>query len=376
MVYATMTKTGVFLLFAALVLLCVAAPAQQPVQPDSLGLPGDNLNLYAVLRIFQESPTLEEFEKKLNAEGSKVNNLDLNGDDNIDYIRVIDKVVDGNHDIILQVPMSATEAQDVAVIHVWRNSEDRVTVQIIGDEELYGRDYIVEPNYDPAEEKATGVTPNPGYKGGAQGTTLSPDGEPIVVQNTTTVAVAGWPVVRAIYLPTYEPWLSPWAFGAYPPWWRPWRPFFWHYYWGFHYNSYPYYFGHYRRWYSYRNVSVHAYYTGSLRRSSPIVVGRSRSGAFRATYTRPELRREGIKQSTVLRGRNAIPRVPRPTTNMGERRKPAIERAPRERQRGPGKARPSVGNPERRPAPREGSARERSVPREGKAGNRGERPGK
>ncbi len=57
---------------------------------ERLGLPGDNLNLYAVLAIFQESPTLEEFELRLNDPGKMVNNLDLNGDNKIDYIHVID----------------------------------------------------------------------------------------------------------------------------------------------------------------------------------------------------------------------------------------------------------------------------------------------
>jgi hypothetical protein len=35
----------------------------------------------------------------------------------------------------------------------------RAIVQIIGDEALYGRDYIVEPSYNRTE------TPNPGYTG-------------------------------------------------------------------------------------------------------------------------------------------------------------------------------------------------------------------
>jgi hypothetical protein len=30
---------------------------------ESLGLPGDNLNLYAVMKLFRESATLEEFER-------------------------------------------------------------------------------------------------------------------------------------------------------------------------------------------------------------------------------------------------------------------------------------------------------------------------
>jgi hypothetical protein len=366
----------VFLILAPLILLCAAAPAQQPTRSDSLGLPGDNLNLYAVLRIFQESATLEEFEKKLNSEDARINNLDLNGDDKIDFIRVIDNVVDGNHDIVLQVPVSETEAQDVAVIRVERDAQNRVTIQIIGDEELYGKNYIVEPRYEPAGESAAGATPNPGYTGAEKETVLSPDGETVAIERTTPAAVAGWPVVQCIYMPAYEPWPSPWYYGYYPPWWRPWRPFFWHYYWGFHLHQYGYYFGHYRRWNVYRNERARVMYTGSLRRTSVIFVDRNRSGAFRATYARPELRRVGVRQSNVLRGRDLNPRAPRISTTPRERQKPRIEAAPRGRQQDPGNTRPPVVNPGRRTAPGEGAARGRREPQEGKARARGERPGK
>jgi hypothetical protein len=55
--------------------------------------------------------------------------------------------------------VSSTEFQDVAVIEVSKNNSGRAIVQIIGDEALYGRDYIVEPSYNRTE------TPNPGYTG-------------------------------------------------------------------------------------------------------------------------------------------------------------------------------------------------------------------
>jgi hypothetical protein len=40
-----------------------------------LGLPGDNLDLYAVLTLFQKSKTIEAFEKSLNEEKTGINNL-------------------------------------------------------------------------------------------------------------------------------------------------------------------------------------------------------------------------------------------------------------------------------------------------------------
>jgi len=53
-----------------------------------LGLPGDNLDLYAVLDLFQKSKTIEDFEKSLNLESTGINNLDLNLDGKVDFIKV------------------------------------------------------------------------------------------------------------------------------------------------------------------------------------------------------------------------------------------------------------------------------------------------
>ena len=114
---------------------------------EPTGLPGDNLNLFAVMKIFRESETLELFEKKLNDENADFNNLDLNGDGQPDYIKVIYNS-DGNlHTIVLQVALNESENQDVATIYVDKDANNQVRIQLIGDETLYGKDYIVEPDY-------------------------------------------------------------------------------------------------------------------------------------------------------------------------------------------------------------------------------------
>ena len=124
---------------------------------EYVGLPGANLNLFAVMKLFQESETLESFERNLNDENSRINNLDLNGDNLVDYIMVFD-YVDGNvHNIVLRVALNRNDNQDVAVFTVHQLKKGDVEIQLIGDEALYGKNYIVEPAY--AE------TPNPGYNG-------------------------------------------------------------------------------------------------------------------------------------------------------------------------------------------------------------------
>src|SRR3954462_4672870 len=133
---------------AALCLISLQAFSQAKDQPKEdttalLGLPGDNLDLYAVLDVFQKSKTIEEFEKSLNDEKAKINNLDLNLDKKIDFIKVTTKKKDESYTFILQVDVSKTETQDVAVILVDRDKDKKVSMQIVGDEDLYGKDYVL-----------------------------------------------------------------------------------------------------------------------------------------------------------------------------------------------------------------------------------------
>src|ERR1700746_566576 len=79
---------------------------------ELLGLPGDNLDLYAVLTLFQKSKTIEAFEKSLNDEKEGINNLDLNLDKKIDFIKVTTTKEDSSYRFVLQVDVTKTEAQD------------------------------------------------------------------------------------------------------------------------------------------------------------------------------------------------------------------------------------------------------------------------
>ena len=116
----------------------------QEFPEEYLGLPGDNLNLYAVMKMFQESETLEEFERNLNDENSRINNLDLNGDNLVDYLMVMDYVDRKVHTIVLRAALGRNETQDVAVFTVQRFKDGAVQIQLVGDEALYGKNYIIE----------------------------------------------------------------------------------------------------------------------------------------------------------------------------------------------------------------------------------------
>ncbi|MBW6502385.1 MAG: hypothetical protein K0B05_13425, partial [Bacteroidales bacterium] len=270
------------LIITSILALLIAGGSAMRAQerPDEyLGLPGDNLNLYAVMKLFQESETLEGFERSLNDPDSRINNLDLNGDNLVDYITV-QNYVDGDvHTIVLRTALNRKESQDLAVFTVQKFRNGEVQIQLIGDEALYGKNYIIEPIY--AE------TPNPGYLG-----------RPVSRANTAVVTttyyeVATWPLVRYIYSPAYIIWRSPWYWGYYPVYWNPWRPYYWDYYYGYHYNWYSHYYSYYRPWHHYRYSRYNDFYCVHVRNYSPTVIVNINRGTYRTTYSRPESRRDG-----------------------------------------------------------------------------------
>lgn len=178
---------------------------------DSTGLAGDNFSLEGALAQFKDATSIEDFEQRLNSEASGVNNLDLNGDGETDYIRVEDHAQGDAHAFVLQVPINETESQDIAVIELEKNGDASAILQILGDEEIYGNQVIVEPSDEEQE-----------IKGGR-----GPEMPEIVTVPAIIVNVWGWPTVRFVYAPAYRPWVSPWRWRHYPAAYHPWHPVAW-----------------------------------------------------------------------------------------------------------------------------------------------------
>jgi len=182
----------------AICFLNLPAFAQTENDTTLLGLPGDNLDLFAVLELFQKSKTIEDFEKALNEEKTGINNLDLNLDNKVDFIKVTTKQKDESFSFILQVDVSEKEIQDVAVILLDKDKAGKVTLQIVGDKDLYGKDYVIEPKTTPTPA----VTANPAYTGDNPVTVSVP-------ASTTVVVVETVPVVQYVYSPVYVPYTPP-----------------------------------------------------------------------------------------------------------------------------------------------------------------------
>lgn len=168
-------------------------------QQNRLEVPGDQFSLEGALELFKKSASPEEFEKLLNSSNAGVNNLDLNGDGDIDYIRVIDRNEGNVHTFTMQAVISSNESQDIAVIALEKLGNGKALLQIIGDADIYGIETIIEPT--------TEVRVNAGTS---------------AVQ--TVVNVWTWPSVQYVYSPYYYGWVSPWTWAYRPMWWNPWRP--------------------------------------------------------------------------------------------------------------------------------------------------------
>jgi len=278
---------------------CLSLTAFSQSVPDStlLGLPGDNLDLYAVLDLFQQSKTIEDFEKSLNLEKTGINNMDLNLDKKVDFIKVVTKQEKDDFTFVLQIAVSEKETQDVAVILVSKDDKKKVTMQIVGDEALYGKNHIVELK----ESSTPAVTANPGYKG--------PDTVKVVTQpaKTTTVIVEQAPIVQYVYSPAYVPYVPPYYYGFYPPYFSAFAVMSIGFYWGAH--------AHYHGGYGYHGNTTVIHNTNNFnnynrtRNTSNTVNRNNRDGSYsrnNAASTRPstsDRSRGGASPSTSDRSR-------------------------------------------------------------------------
>ena len=107
----------------------------------------EGLDLKVVAKLFAEAKNLEEFETMLNNPDSAFCNLDLNGDGQVDYLRVVETGEGSKRLIVLQAVLAKDIYQDVASIYVEKDENEQVSVQVVGDEYVYGANYVIEPVY-------------------------------------------------------------------------------------------------------------------------------------------------------------------------------------------------------------------------------------
>ena len=100
------------------------------------------LDLNAVAAAFAEARNIQEFEQLLNSSKYMINNLDLNRDGWIDYLRVIETYRSGYHALLIQACLAPSVFQDVATLIAERRPD---ALYVVGDRWLYGYNYVVRP---------------------------------------------------------------------------------------------------------------------------------------------------------------------------------------------------------------------------------------
>ncbi len=282
-----MQKIKYVLSFSLLLLGSFSAilQAQSEDLAEETGYAGDHFSLEAALDLFKNATSMEAFEKALNSEDKLVNNLDLNEDGDIDYIRVIDNKDGDLHAIVLQVPVSETESQDIAVIEIEKTGTSSAILQIVGDEALYGETKYVEP-FDVEGNQDGG----------------GPSGDFTFKRVVLNVWI--WPSVRFVYGPRYRVWVSPFSWRVYPKWWSPWRPrpFSW-----YHTRVSPY-RAPFRVVSTHRVVRAHKVYTPRRRTSTTVI--------RKTTVVKTQRGKVAAKKTTATRvkGRNGNTAVRRSST--------------------------------------------------------------
>ena len=104
---------------------------------------GEGLNLQAVTELVSTVRSAEEFERELNSASRKINNLDLNEDGKVDYIKVTEIKKDKMRGYSLTVDVEndgSVEEQEIATIQL-EGSGDRCGVQTHGNRHIYGNNH-------------------------------------------------------------------------------------------------------------------------------------------------------------------------------------------------------------------------------------------
>lgn len=204
-------KRFLFLLLVGLLSSNLIAQESVTVTANSEDI-ANNLDLNLVASLFGQASNVEEFEVILNNPDSAFSNLDLNGDGQVDYLRVVESFDENRRLVIIQAVLAQDIFQDVASIYLEKDaSTNEVSAQVIGDKFIYGDNYIITPVYL--------------YR-------------PVIYS---------W-----LWSSIYMPYCSPWYWGHYPLYWRHWhcityhdywrRCYYWHHhhhYCSFHHHHHP-----------------------------------------------------------------------------------------------------------------------------------------
>ena len=122
-------------------------PKNYHVEVNQLNSADKGLNLQAVGELLKKSKNASDFEKLINDPQSQVNNLDLNGDGKIDYIKVTEFGDESIKGFSLTVEPKIGEEQEVATIKIAKQSDQKHHVEYHGNPQIYGSNHYYHSNW-------------------------------------------------------------------------------------------------------------------------------------------------------------------------------------------------------------------------------------
>lgn len=119
-------------------------------EPDVIVTPtasnlGDNLNLQALGELVKTSTNAQDIENKLNTTGS-INNLDLDGDGSVDYIKVTEYGTGDSRGFSFTVDLPNNEKQEIATIEIQKGANS-AAMNIQGNQQVYGNSAYYQSHY-------------------------------------------------------------------------------------------------------------------------------------------------------------------------------------------------------------------------------------
>jgi len=177
---------GIFLLFFVMNIVCNNQKKQTPTYGDinvtTMVTAADGLDLKAVGELVKEVPDAESFERKLNEPGG-INNLDLNEDGTVDYIKVTEYGDSRIKGFSLTTEPAPGEIQEIASIEIEKQG-DTAEVAVRGNEHIYGHNHYYHYN----------------------------------------TSIVDFLLLGYLFNSFHTPYVSPYYYGYYPSYYRPYRP--------------------------------------------------------------------------------------------------------------------------------------------------------
>ncbi|MGJ8640472.1 MAG: hypothetical protein ACSHYA_13880 [Opitutaceae bacterium] len=111
------------------------------IQQTTINDAASGLNLVAVGELVKAVKDAETLEQKLNDPAEKINNLDLNEDGKVDYIKVTEYGTDNLRGFSLTTELAAGEEQEIATIEIEKTETGYANVQTHGNQQIYGNNH-------------------------------------------------------------------------------------------------------------------------------------------------------------------------------------------------------------------------------------------